>query len=132
EVGTRREFLDRLLELQNRMRVVLIMRADFWGECARYRQLSELMQANREVIGPMSSEELRRAIEMQATAVGLRFEAGLIETILDDVAEEPGAVPHLQHALRELWNRRHGRWLRAGEYQAIGGVRGAIEKTAED
>ena len=52
-------------------------------------------------------------------------------TILDDVQGEPGAMPLLQHALLELWKRRHGRWLRAEEYQALGGVQGAIAETAE-
>jgi WD40 repeat protein len=40
-------------------------------------------------------------------------------------------MPLLQHALRELWKRRHGRWLRAAEYRAIGGVKRAIAETAE-
>ena len=31
----------------------------------------------------------------------------------------------------ELWHRRHGRWLRAEEYRAIGGVRQAIAHTAD-
>ena len=66
----------------------------------------------------------------QAT-VGLRFEADLSNSVLDDVRGEPGAMPLLQHALLELWKRRHGRWLRAGEYRAIGGVKQAIAETAE-
>jgi site-specific recombinase len=40
-------------------------------------------------------------------------------------------MPLLQHALLELWQRRHGRWLRAEEYRAIGGVQQAIAETAE-
>ena len=79
----------------------------------------------------MDAAELRSAIERQAAAVGLRFEADLAATILDQVRGEPGAMPLLQHALRELWLRRHGRWLLASEYRAIGGVQGAIAKTAE-
>ena len=51
--------------------------------------------------------------------------------MLDEVAGEPGAMPLLQHALLELWKRRHGRWLRAEEYRAIGGVRQAIAETAD-
>jgi hypothetical protein len=64
--------------------------------------------------------------------VGLRFEADLSQNILDDVKGEPGAMPLLQHALLLLWNRRHGRWLRAQEYRLIGGVQQAIARTAED
>ena len=124
-------FLDRLLKLPAQMHVVVTMRADFWGECAPYRELKELMQARQELIAPMDATELRRAMEMQAAKVGLRFEADLSNTILDDVQGEPGAMPLLQHALRELWQRRHGRWLRAEEYRAIGGVKKAIAETAE-
>jgi energy-coupling factor transporter ATP-binding protein EcfA2 len=127
----RRAFLDRLLKLSKQIRVVVTMRADFWGECAPYRELKELMQALQELIAPMDAIELRRAMEMQAAKVGLRFEADLSNAILDDVQGEPGAMPLLQHALRELWKRRHGRWLRAEEYRAIGGVKKAIAETAE-
>ena len=107
------------------------MRADFWGECAAYPQLRELMQTHQELVGPMNSQELRSAMEQQARAVGLRFEADLSNTILDDVSDEPGAMPLLQHALLELWKRRHGRWLRADEYRALGGVQQAIARTAD-
>jgi hypothetical protein len=108
------------------------MRADFWGECALYQALKERMQARQELIPPMDAAELRRAIEMQGNQVGLRFEADLANTILDDVRGEPGAMPLLQHALLELWKRRHGRWLRVEEYLAVGGVRQAIARTADD
>src|SRR5262249_8601677 len=51
----RRDFLCRLLQLREQMRVVLTMRADFWGECALYSQLKELMQARQELIAPMDA-----------------------------------------------------------------------------
>ena len=69
------------------------MRADFWGECAPYERLRTLMQAHQELIPPMTATELRRVIEPQAKAVGLRFEADLGATILEDVQGEPGAMP---------------------------------------
>ena len=144
----RQAFLDRLLALlQNpkskiqslplseakgqKSKIVLTMRADFWGECATYPKLRELMQAHQELVGPMTAQELRSSMEQQARAVGLRFETDLSNTILDDVADEPGAMPLLQHALLELWKRRHGRWLRADEYRSLGGVQQAIARTAD-
>jgi WD40 repeat protein len=127
----RRGFLDRLLELPAKIGVVLTMRADFWGDCASYSELKDMMQACQELIAPMDATELRRGMEMQAARVGLRFEADLSNTILDDVQGEPGAMPLLQHALLELWKRRHGRWLRAEEYRALGRVTKAIAETAE-
>jgi WD40 repeat protein len=130
----RKTFLGRLFELWQKMKIVLTMRADFLGECAPYQQLREMMQAHQELVPPMNEEELRRAMESQAGAVKLRFEANLANQILDDVRQEPGAMPLLQHALRELWKRRHGRWLKADEYadeDKLGGVRLAISRTAD-
>jgi hypothetical protein len=127
----RAAFFERLLALTAQRPVLLTMRADFWGDCAPYPALRTAMEAHQRLIAPMDAGELRKAIEKQAAAVGLRFEADLAASILDQVQGEPGAMPLLQHALLELWNRRHGRWLLAAEYRALGGVQGAIAKTAE-
>lgn len=139
DAGRRKDFIARLLTLPDRMQVIITLRADFWGECASHPALKDAMLAHQELIGPMDSVELRRGMEEQARKVGLRFEAELCNTILDDVQGEPGAMPLLQHALLELWKRRHGRWLRTQEYRAIGGeqiqaggVRGAIARTADE
>ena len=105
-------FLDRLLALVDQQQVILTMRADFWGECAPYRALTAAIVQHQELIAPLDTAELRRAMELQAQRVGLRFEADLSSTILDDVRSEPGAMPLLQHALRELWSRP--RWPTRG------------------
>jgi hypothetical protein len=124
-------FVEGVLGLVDRHRVVITMRADFWGRCGFFPRLAERMLARQELITPMNADELRSAMEQQAIKVGLYFEADLANTILDDVEGEPGAMPLLQHALRELWRRRRGRWLRAAEYRAVGGVRQAIARTAD-
>jgi energy-coupling factor transporter ATP-binding protein EcfA2 len=129
--NVRKAFFDRLLAETTKRSVVLTMRADFWGDCAEHPKLREAMQANQQLIPPMSAEELRNATEEQTSKVGFRFEAGLAATIIDEIRDEPGAMPLLQHALLELWNRRHGRWLKLSEYRALGGVRKAISATAE-
>lgn len=129
--STRKEFIARLLDESTRARIILTLRSDFLGEVGAYRTLNAEIQNHLEIIPPMDMDELCRAMEGQASVVGLRFEADLSQQILDDVAGEPGAMPLLQHALWELWNRRHGRNLRASEYRAFGGVKQAITSTAE-
>jgi WD40 repeat protein len=128
----RQAFIAHLVTLPQHHLTVLAMRSDFVGECGNYQQLNNLVIPNVEQIGPLSADALRSAIEHQAAAVGLRFEAGLTERLLGDVRDEPGAMPLLQHALHELWRRRRGRWLRAAEYQAIGGVQQSIAHTADE
>ncbi len=129
--GKRRTFLARIVELIPSVPIVLTMRADFWGECAAYEEFKALMQAHQELVPAMDDQELRRAMEQQAAAVGLRFEGDVAANILDDVRGEPGAMPLLQHALLELWERRHGAWLGAEEYRALGGVQRAISQSAD-
>ena len=127
----RRRFVERLLAEVPKRLVVLTLRDDFLGECAFLPEFRKLIEAHLAVVGPLTAAELRAVMEEQARKVGLEFEAGLGGTILNDVADEPGAMPLLQHALRELWNRRHGRWLMASEYEKLGGVRKAIAVTAD-
>ena len=128
----RSQFIAQLLTLVPGRRVVVTMRADFWGDCAPYPALRETMQAHQQLIAPMDPSELRRAMDGQAGAVGLKFEADLAHTLLDEVSGEPGAMPLLQQALLELWKRRHGRWLLTSEYRTLGGVKEAIAHTADD
>jgi WD40 repeat protein/DNA-binding SARP family transcriptional activator len=136
----RQAYLENLLTaagIGDALFLVIALRADFYVHCAQYPKLRAILSAQQEYIGPMSLEELRRAIEEPARQNGWEFEPGLVETFLSDVgassehAAEPGALPLLEHALLETWRRRSGRLLTLRGYAESGGVRGAIAKTAE-
>lgn len=128
---TRADFISTLLKSTKSGKVIITLRSDFLSETSGYRYLNEEIQSHLEIIPPMNTDELRRAVEGQARWARLEFEADLSQRILEDVAGEPGAMSLIQHALWELWNRRHGRHLRANEYRASGGVRQAITNTAD-
>ena len=105
--------------------VVLTMRADFLGQAAEMpAELFHTLFDRQVLLGPMPEEDLRRVIERPAQAVGLEFERGLTELLLNDVRDQPGALPLLQFALRELWDRRSGRRLTVYAYRSIGGATG--------
>ncbi len=128
----RRAFIEALLAVAERgRRVVIALRADFYGHCAAYPRLAAALEDHQALVGPMSEEELRRAIERPAERAGLILEPGLAEGILRDVVGEPGALPLLSHSLLETWKRRSGRMLTLIGYLQAGGVQGAIAKTAE-
>lgn len=116
---------------------VIVLRADFYAHCARYDRLREMLSQHQEYIGPMTTDELRRAIEEPARCEHWEFEPGLVDLLLHDVGAdaascpEPGALPLLSHALLATWERRRGRTLTLSGYTASGGVRGAIAETAE-
>jgi len=126
--ANRQEFIDKLFHLAECQKVVITMRADFLGECTIYPELRKRIETRQKLVGPMEPAGLITAMKMQADRGGLRFEAGLSHSILNDVQGEPGAMPLLQYALQELWKRRRGRWLCDEEYQAIGKVQQAIVK----
>jgi WD40 repeat protein len=111
--------------------LVLAVRADFYGRCAVYPALSDLLGTHHVLVGPMRRGELRRAIELPAQRAGLEVEPDLVDALVSDVEDEPGALPLLSSALLELWQGRDGRYLRHAAYERSGGVRGAVARLAE-
>ena len=90
---------------------IVVLRADFYGHCASHARLAAALEDRQALIGPMTEEELRQAIERPAEQAGLVLEPGLVEAILRDIVGEPGALPLLSHSLLETWKRRSGRML---------------------
>ncbi|MEU2718064.1 helix-turn-helix domain-containing protein [Streptomyces sp. NPDC007205] len=131
----RAAFLDllvRAVEPESRLRVVIAVRADFLGRCAEHRPLATALTDATFLLGPMGPDELRDAIVKPAATAGLIVERTLTARIVKDVAEEPGGLPLMSHALLETWRRRKGRTLTLAAYEAAGGVHGALTRTAEE
>jgi WD40 repeat protein len=139
EAEVRRRFVDALLaaaERSGRRRepalvLLLTMRADFMGQALAYRPFADALQEAVSLLGPMNRDELRAAIVRPAEAQGAAFEAGLVQRILDDVADEPGNLPLLEFALTLLWERHSQGWLTHQAYDEIGGVSGALARHAD-
>jgi len=131
----RRQLLSLLLDAATapggRTIVIVTLRTDFYARCASYPELAQLISDRQMLVGAMDSDELRQAIEEPAHRVGLELEEGLPDTILADVAGEPGALPLLEHALLELWERRRGTMLTLEGYRQAGGVDGALAQRAD-
>jgi WD40 repeat protein/DNA-binding SARP family transcriptional activator len=116
---------------EGNLTLVITLRADFYAHLAQYPDLRDAVAQQQEYIGPMTTEDLRRAIEEPAQRGHWEFEPGLVDLILRDVGDEPGALPLLSHALLETWKRRAGHRLTLKGYADAGGVHGAIAHTAE-
>ncbi|MGV9252825.1 nSTAND1 domain-containing NTPase [Streptomyces sp. NPDC003697] len=135
DAGERDRFIGHLLtstEPASRLRVVIAVRADFLGRCATHPRLTAALQDATVLAGPMSREELRDSIVKPAQAAGLIVERVLTARLLDEVEDQPGALPLMSHALLETWRRRRGRALTVEAYEAAGGLHGAIAHTAEE
>ena len=136
EQAARQAFFDNLLYAatvaDGQAIVVLTMRADFYGKCGLYPALAAAMSDHQLLVGPMTQDELRRALERPALLAGGEFEPGLVEMLLRAVAGQPGSLPLLQFTLMELWQQREGRRLTVAAYKALGELQGALKNRADD
>ena len=111
--------------------VILAIRGDYYDHCAPYADLAEALAANHVLVGPLTREELKRAIELPARRAGLRVESALADALVEEVSDEPGGLPLLSTALVELWQTREDGWIRMEAHEQTGGVRGAVSRLAE-
>jgi len=116
----------------SRLRVVTTLRADFYDRPLLYSGFAELLRDYVEALVPLTPDEFERAIARPAERAGATFEPGLLAEMVADVANEPGALPLLQYALTELYERRDGNVMTREAYHAIGGVSGALAGRAEE
>lgn len=114
--------------------VILTMRADFYGKCAAFPELATAVSQHQELVGPMSADELRRAVETPAQLSGSDIEPGLVDLLTREVADQPGALPLLQYALAELWQKSRDLGfskLTTSAYHELGGWEGALSRRAD-
>ncbi|MDA0639577.1 MULTISPECIES: hypothetical protein [Nonomuraea] len=136
DAGERAEFIDVLLDAARGpgrvAKVVLGVRADFYGHCATHPGLLEVLgQGAQVLVGPMTRDELRSAITQPAAMAGLTIERELVATMIADITDEPGGLPLLSHALLETYRHRRNNTMTKAGYQVCGGVHGALAQTAE-
>jgi conflict system STAND superfamily ATPase len=87
-------------------------------------------------LGPLGRDGLQVVIERPARDVGVFVEPQLVSRLLDEAAEEPGALPLLQETLFQLWGKRRHRLLALADYRALSkgartGLAFAVEKHAD-
>jgi WD40 repeat protein len=122
-----------------RVQVIFGLRADFYDRCLEFQELAVVLDVRQVLVRPMSRDELRSAIEGPADVVGLRLGEGLAGRLLLDLESTGGAgrvvgsaLPLLAFALRETWRKSDRQVLTPSNYEATGGIWGAVTKQAEE
>jgi basic membrane lipoprotein Med (substrate-binding protein (PBP1-ABC) superfamily)/DNA-binding SARP family transcriptional activator len=132
----RRRFLVNLVAAVDdphaRVVVVLTLRADAYDRPLGYVDLAARLAPNVVNVLPLTSDELEAAAQEPAARNGVTLEPALLAELLADVIGEPGALPLFQYALTELFDRRESQVLTVAAYRAMGGVRGALSRRADD
>jgi WD40 repeat protein/DNA-binding SARP family transcriptional activator len=126
-----REFLRTLTAEAANRTVVVALRADHLADLATHPGFSRLVERGMYLVGGLDEEGLRSAVETPARQAGLLIEPGLVDLLVREVRNDPGALPLMSHALLETWKRREGSTLTVAGYRASGGINGAVAQSAE-
>ncbi len=128
---TRQVFLKSLADaVSNAPNFVLVftLRNDFLPTLQNDRQDNDfrqlLEQYSPQLVGSMNREQLRAAITKPVEQLGVEFEGGLVERLLQDVGTNEGSLPLLQLVLYLLWKNVQRRKLTHECYEQIGGKEG--------
>jgi WD40 repeat protein/tetratricopeptide (TPR) repeat protein len=114
-------------------RVVAAARLELAGVLTRWLHKTKLGSIGKEAfIPPLGARELRAVIEEPAEQIGLRFEEGIVDTLINEFLGDPAALALLQFTLVKLWDRRERNHITWAAYRAIGGGQGAVKNTAEE
>lgn len=144
----RRRFVKELTDLLSSpcpTTIVLTMQDIFYSRFAR--EAAELAQewlpgGLVQVPRDLGQDDLVSIVQKPASKVGLRFEPGLVEEIVNDAMETasfdeggrtaPSTIlPLLESALTELWKRREDGRLTRGAYADIGRLTGGLTQWAD-
>jgi hypothetical protein len=117
------------------LKVILTVRSDFEPQFDMEDWTD--WQKGRFVIPPFTVQELREVIVRPAIQEVLQFDSPkLIDQLLQEVVQSPGALPLLSFTLSELYEKyitsgRNDRLLTEKDYQSLGGVIGSLRKKAD-
>jgi hypothetical protein len=117
--------------------IVLTMRSDFFGECARFEGLAEAVCESIYLCPRLSRDQIIAAIEGPARVFGGRLEPALAARIANDMGVDPDQLPLMQHALMRLWEAallrdRAAPLLRLDDYLAAGGLKASLSRHADE
>jgi WD40 repeat protein len=132
----RNRFVENLIALcqvpEAEHRMIITMRTDFETNITRVPSLQAIFEQHAVHITPLTASELRQSIEAPAALIGLKFEQGVVDALLNDILGEPAALPLLQFTLLKLWENRERNRVTWETYRKLGGGRQALSRSADE
>lgn len=125
------------LASQQNVMVVTLLRNDFYAQCIEVAGFAALKDEGVQYdLPPPVTSDIAKMIRNPALTAGLHFETNaegehLDDLLLEEAVSAPDALPLLEYTLAELYQQRDNEQLTFAAYQAMGGVRGAMAKQAE-
>lgn len=133
-------FVNILLELSSQkalpVYIVITMRSDYIGDCARFYNLPEALNQSQYIVPRLNRIQLKSVIESPVKLLNGRIHSGLTERLLNDAQNVKVELPLLQHVLMRIWERekkihQNGE-LDLEDYENIGGIEKALSNHANE
>lgn len=143
------ELLNEILTQCDNVRLVVTVRSDFETHFQQSLKQSKASKAKnpfnitdawnnkgvRLYVEDMNSHQLKQVIERPAALFYVNFESeSLVSYIIEQVVGRPGALPLLSFVLEQLYQKVKGKSdkkITKDDYDDLGGVIGALQKTAD-
>lgn len=117
--------------------IVLTMRSDYLGDCAKFWGLPEAINRGQYLIPRLTRDQRREAIKGPIGLRGGKITAQLVNQLLNDMGDDPDQLPILQHALMRTWDRwekdhQNDEAIDLRHYEAIGRMAEALSLHADE
>ncbi|MBV9762291.1 MAG: ATP-binding protein [Acidobacteriaceae bacterium] len=122
--------------------VVITMRSEFIGDCARFRDLPEAVTAGLYLIPRLTRDQRRDVIVRPVQFAEAAIAPRLVNRLLNDCGDDPGQLPLLQHSLMRTWDHWAARSrssdlpasnpIDLDDYLAIGAMSQALSQHADE
>jgi hypothetical protein len=125
--------------LQVPIHVLVTMRSDFIGHCARFHGLPEAVSRSEFLVPDMTRDQREDVIRRPKQLAGGQIDSDLVQRALNDTTDDADQLPILQHAMMRCWERadrakeQHGcPHLTIDDYNVVGGVQRALSVHANE
>jgi hypothetical protein len=140
-------------------RIVLTLRASFQPVLQTIPGVHNKLNERLYLLSPLTPTQMAQVVERPANARGVVFEQGLVKRIVEEasgvhlpvlpkpaddllpgaaalvkdemIGEAAGSLPVLEFTLTQLWDTQRRRTITHAGYDEMGGVRGALNRFAE-
>lgn len=111
--------------------VAITMRSDFLGTAAAFHGLPEVINSGLYLTPRLTRDQLHEAITLPAQLFGGTVDEALANYLQNEAGNDPDQLPLLQHALMRMWDSGEDKSLTLARYQGMNGLRGVLDKHAE-
>lgn len=128
----RNEFLGSLESARLRgAAIILALRGDFLDLCSSDPRLADIVRDSIVLVPSLTDDEVRSVVTEPARLFGAEVDPIVVDRIVHEMRHEPAALPLVSTALAQAWQRHSGSRISERDYQAAGGIAGALNQLAE-